>query len=1632
MVDKNVNLVIRGKDQGGSKVVEAVTAAINEFKQAQAELGKSTSQTDGVLGELGQEFRRLNSEVTKLGAISKISAELDKAGAAVRRLQDETRTTATEFARIARDTEQASVATARLRGEAEALTKTYEEQRQATAAAKKEQTDANAVLRKTTSAYDALQRKLAANVVQNGRGSAIVSAGTFLAADLEKAKQAAADAAQAYQRLKTEQDATKTSLGGLNEQIKAAASNETRLRAQADQLAAATKTQKTALTQSRAELDQMTTSAAEAGVAIGKVAGDELALAAASKSAADDLERTQRTLKAMQQFSTGGGTFTDPKTAAALQQQRAEVEKSRVTWKTLEDEVRRLAIAMAATAEPTQQQTASFNQVTAAARAAKQEFLSQRDALAALQGSVRSSYSEWAKGVGIAQQLRTEVKGAGNEASNAGQKFNLLRSFMQAFGNDTRKSMSLVQRIRGEILSLAAANLGLYAAIGQIGGVITAYRALEAAQNRLGVVFHQNQEVVRTELSWLEREAARLGISFQVLSDEYSKFAVAANAANFSAQATREIFISVAEAGRVNKLSLDEMSGVFLALTQMISKGKVSAEELRRQLGDRLAGAFNIFADALGVSTAQLDQMMRQGEVLANETNLLKFADELRKRFGPQLADALKSTTTLLGQWDNTLFQAQLRVARGGFIDGLNKGLASLNKWFESREGRDFFLSIGAALGKLVSALATVPEHFDQIAFAVRALITLKLAQWAAGVFQSMMQVSAGARAEAAALLVANGSILTYAQAKVRLQAIIASALASLSAFRASVVATATGMTVASVGTVAWTAALGTLRGVMITVAAVARGLWVAIGGPVGLIVAAITFIATDLLGQWAGGVDQTTAALDEHERIMGEVLKAYEAVTDKTKDWQKEIKNVTLDQVNVDVRKMRDAFAQAKNDVIAFKHTNIDVVLSGGVFGSVQKEIEQARDAFTSGKTSAAEFRAKLEELYRSTDSDALQKFIEELLVVARKAEDSQKALNDAAVVAKSMGSTLNGLDQDISDTSTTLDTLTGSVDDTTAGLDKGIEKLNAYTAALDSLKDKVPLLSDELKKAQDLAQIDADFKKAADNAQSFGQIQQAFDIAQAARLAVLLRGVSDSVQASAKLIIAKEGFTATPKVDTDGKQRIGFGSDTVTLSDGSVQKVVDGMVIGYEDATRDLVRRIEEFQGIIKRQIGADRFEAFTPEAQAALTSIAYNYGQLPERIVGAVKTGSAQQIADAVRGLADDNGGINRDRRNSEADILARGGEGLTQSNFEIQQQITEELDKQRQLTLDALSDAEFELEQNKLIEAGKGRQAAIEEAIRSARKQNANITDEEVAKFAKLAAEQYDLAHATDAMKAAEEDVNRLVELRTELLNQIKVAQDQGDVLKAEDLKKQLAGVNEQLTVAIDKAIVFIKAMGGPDMDLLLAKMEGLKNATADVGTTAIVTGDQINTSLASGLVNALDKFASLWHDGEDAISSARDAFLGFASDFLLEIAKMIAQQAILNLLQAGAGAGGGIGGAIAGFIGSLFHDGGIAGAGGARRAMSPSWLQNAYRYHMGGIAGLKPGEVPAVLKVGEEILTQDNPRHIANGGGGQSTKVVNLFDSGSFLSEALNSKVGEKAILNWVRANPAAFRAALGS
>jgi ribosomal protein L12E/L44/L45/RPP1/RPP2 len=66
------------------------------------------------------------------------------------------------------------------------------------------------------------------------------------------------------------------------------------------------------------------------------------------------------------------------------------------------------------------------------------------------------------------------------------------------------------------------------------------------------------------------------------------------------------------------------------------------------------------------------------------------------------------------------------------------------------------------------------------------------------------------------------------------------------------------------------------------------------------------------------------------------------------------------------------------------------------------------------------------------------------------------------------------------------------------------------------------------------------------------------------------------------------------------------------------------------------------------------------------------------------------------------------------------------------------------------------------------------------------------------------------------------------------------------------------------------------------------------------------------------------------------------------------------------------------------LGLFLHSGGVAGAaGGAWRPVGALAWAGAERYHRGGIAGLQADEVPAVLRRGEEVLTQSDPRHRNN-------------------------------------------------
>lgn len=146
------------------------------------------------------------------------------------------------------------------------------------------------------------------------------------------------------------------------------------------------------------------------------------------------------------------------------------------------------------------------------------------------------------------------------------------------------------------------------------------------------------------KLAFIREEANRLGLEYYETAKAAKSFYAAAKTTTIAADADK-IFTAFSEASSALHLTKEETNGVFLALSQMMSKGKITAEELRQQLGERLPGAVQILAKAMKVSTGELDKMMQNGNV--GLENLVKMADEVRNMYGSVAEDAGKQ---MLGQ----------------------------------------------------------------------------------------------------------------------------------------------------------------------------------------------------------------------------------------------------------------------------------------------------------------------------------------------------------------------------------------------------------------------------------------------------------------------------------------------------------------------------------------------------------------------------------------------------------------------------------------------------------------------------------------------------------------------------------------------------------------------------------------------------------------------------------------------------------------------------------------------------------------------------------------------------------------------------------------------------------------------
>lgn len=255
-----------------------------------------------------------------------------------------------------------------------------------------------------------------------------------------------------------------------------------------------------------------------------------------------------------------------------------------------------------------------------------------------------------------AGQLADKYSGTTGSATSATQKFDRAGGDLNnTFGNMVKGYLGLSAVMQG----------------GQM--FIDATAKVQKYENQLKVA-SGTQESYAKNTSFLEGLAEKYNKNVLELGKSYAQLTIATRGTNLEGEKADRLFAAVTATSSALQMSVDETNGTFQAFIQMVSKGNVQAEELRGQLGERLYGAFNLAAKAMGVSTAELNKMLENGQVLASDL-LPKLTIELEKSFGSQ---AEKNAHNLGSAIDYATGQITLFFAELGKSSGLTGTLTTI------------------------------------------------------------------------------------------------------------------------------------------------------------------------------------------------------------------------------------------------------------------------------------------------------------------------------------------------------------------------------------------------------------------------------------------------------------------------------------------------------------------------------------------------------------------------------------------------------------------------------------------------------------------------------------------------------------------------------------------------------------------------------------------------------------------------------------------------------------------------------------------------------------------------------------------------------------------------------------------
>ena len=391
---------------------------------------------------------------------------------------------------------------------------------------------------------------------------------------------------------------------------------------------------------------------------------------------------------------------------------KQETVSAGAAFEAAQAKAQQLGRELAATDAPTKKQTAEFGRAREAVNSTKDAYQAAQLRLQAMRGTLADNNIET---TGLAQKqaaLRNGMREVEGQVAGATARLKEMGGTGPKAVNDTAaatdRAASSAKGYQGALTQVASAVAGAFTfrelvnAAAQMESMREGLRAVSGSAEQAG----KDMDFVRTVANRVGADVTQVGQAFLGLQAATKGTAV-------EGEPTRQVFEAVATAmGKAGK-SASETQNALVALSQMASKGTVSMEELRGQLGEALPGALQAAANGLGITTQDLIKLVEEGQIAASDL-FPALSKGLNDLYGG--APAAQTLSQEITNIKNAFTEMAANIGEAGGLDALKVGAEVAQTAIVLLD--DTLITVGKTLGVLAGAVATLDFSGVEEAFA--------------------------------------------------------------------------------------------------------------------------------------------------------------------------------------------------------------------------------------------------------------------------------------------------------------------------------------------------------------------------------------------------------------------------------------------------------------------------------------------------------------------------------------------------------------------------------------------------------------------------------------------------------------------------------------------------------------------------------------------------------------------------------------------------------------------------------------------------------------------------------------------------------------------------------------------------